>query len=84
MRMKDTLEEAKAALTKAKNEMAKYYNQRHGSTPTFQPRDKVYLDADNIQITRPSKKFAHCRLGRYTIEHRVGTHVKYENELKGD
>src|ERR1700689_5065038 len=73
--MKNMLEEAKAALTKAKDEMAKYYNLRHGPTPTFQPRDKVFLDADDIQTTRPSKKFAHRRLGPYTIEHKVGTHA---------
>ena len=48
MWMKDMLGEAKAALTKVKDEMAKYYNWRHGPTPTFQPGDRVYLDADDI------------------------------------
>jgi len=28
--MKDTLEEAKSALAKAKDDMARYYNRRHG------------------------------------------------------
>ena len=37
----------------------------------FQPGDKVYLDADDIQTTRPSKKLAHQRLGPYAVEKQV-------------
>ena len=36
-RMKSASEEAKAALTKAKDEMARYYNQRRLPTPTYHP-----------------------------------------------
>ena len=71
-RMKDTLEEAKAALTKAKDDMARYYNQRRTPAPVYSPGDKVYLDASDIQTTRPSKKFAHRRLGPYEVERRIG------------
>jgi len=39
--MKDTLEEAKSALTKAKNDMANCYNQRWSPVPTLAPGDKV-------------------------------------------
>ena len=50
-RMKNTLEEAKAALVKSKDNMARYYNQRR--TPALDHRlgDKVYLDASNISTT---------------------------------
>ena len=71
-RMKDTLEEARSALIKAKDDMARYYNRRRSPTPVYQPGDKVYLDASDIQTTRPSKKLAHRRLGPYLVERRVG------------
>jgi len=50
-RMKTTLEEARAALAKAKDEMARYYNQRRTPAPVFAPGDYVYLDATDIHTT---------------------------------
>ena len=47
--MKNTLEEAKAALAKSKDDMARYYNQKRSMAPKYAPRDKVYLDASDIQ-----------------------------------
>ena len=61
--MKVTLEEAKAALKKAKDEMVRYYNQCRIPAPVFYPGDKVYLDASDIQTTCPSKKLSHQHLG---------------------
>jgi hypothetical protein len=55
--MKEALDKAKAALTKSKDNMAGYYDWRHTLAPDYQPRDKVYLDASDIQTTRPSKKY---------------------------
>ena len=43
--------------------------------PIFAPGDKVYLDASDIQTTRPSKKLAHQRLGPYIVEHQVCLHA---------
>jgi len=57
--LKLALEEAKAALNKAKDDMARYYNQRRLPTPTYKPGDKVYLDASDIRTTRLSKKLSH-------------------------
>ena len=37
--MKTTLEEAKAALTKYKNDMARYYDQKRTPVPEYQPVD---------------------------------------------
>src|SRR5271170_1041850 len=60
--MKDALEEAKAALTQSKDDMARYYDQNRTPAPLYQPGDKVYLDASDIQTTRPSKKLSHRHL----------------------
>jgi hypothetical protein len=49
--MKEALDEAKAALTKSKDNMARYYDQKHTLAPDYQPGDKVYLDASDIQAT---------------------------------
>jgi hypothetical protein len=70
-RMKLALEEAKAALNKAKDDMSPYYNQRRLPTPTYQPGDKVYLDASNIKTTRLLKKLSHQQLGPYLVERQV-------------
>ncbi|GLB44059.1 putative chromo (CHRromatin Organisation MOdifier) domain containing protein [Lyophyllum shimeji] len=71
-RMKLAQEEAKAALAKAKDDMARYYDQHRIPAPEYKPGDRVYLDASDIQTTRPSKKLSHRYLGPYTIERQVG------------
>jgi transposase InsO family protein len=63
-RMRSSLEEAKAALQKSKDDMAQYYNQHRTKAPIFGEGDKVYLDASNVRTTRPSK-LAHRYLGPY-------------------
>ena len=71
-RMEDALMEAKAALAKSKDEMAKYYDCRRTPAPVYQTGDKVYLDTSDIQMTRPSQKLAHKRLRPFTIVRKVG------------
>jgi hypothetical protein len=66
------LEEAKAALTKFKDDMAKYYNWRQTPSPDYKPGDKVYLDASDIQTNRPSQKLSHQRLSPFPIVTKVG------------
>ena len=56
------MKEAKVALVKSKDNMAKYYDWKRIPALDYQPRDKVYLDASNIQMTRPSWKLSHQRL----------------------
>jgi hypothetical protein len=70
-RMHSALTEAKAALAKAQEDMTRYYNQHQEPAPQYAPRDKVYLDGSDIQMSRPSKKLAHHFLGPYVVEHRV-------------
>jgi hypothetical protein len=43
-RMARGIEEAKSALTKAKDEYAMYYNQRREPAPVFTQGDRVWLD----------------------------------------
>jgi hypothetical protein len=71
-RMKSTLEEAKSALRKSKDEMTRYYNRRREPAPVYKPGDKVFLDSSDIQTTRPSKKLSHKFLGPYPVERAVG------------
>ena len=73
--MKGTLEEAKSALAKAKDDMAQYYNHCHSPTPSFSPGNMVYLDSKDIQTTRPSKKLSHHCLGPYLVERHVGKYA---------
>jgi hypothetical protein len=74
-RMKSTLDEARAALAKSKDDMARYYNQRRTPAPTFAVGEKVYLDASDISTTRPTKKFAHRYLGPFPVVRPIGTHA---------
>jgi hypothetical protein len=67
-RMKLALEEAKAALNKAKDDMARYYNQRRLPTPTYKPGDKVYLDASNIRTTWQKQTYP-AALIEDTVDH---------------
>ena len=71
-RMERALKEAKAALAKSKDDMTKYYNRKRTPAPDYQLGDKVYLDASDIETTRPSKKLSHRRLGPFPIVKKVG------------
>ena len=71
-RMTDTLEEAKAALAKSKDDMTLYYNWKRTPAPEFKAGDMVFLDASDVQTTRPSKKLSHWRLGPFPIDSQVG------------
>jgi len=70
--MTDSLEEAKAALAKSKDDMALYYNRKRTPAQEFKAGDMVFLDASDIQTTRPSRKLSHHRLGPFPIDSQVG------------
>jgi hypothetical protein len=53
------IEEAKAALTKVKDEHAMFYNCRREPTPVYAPDDRVWLDGSNIATNRPLSKLSH-------------------------
>src|SRR3979490_587555 len=73
-RMEKSLEEAKSALAKAKDDMARYDNQRRIPAPEYHVGDRVFLDALDIRTTCPSRKLGHHYLGPYVIQSRVGKH----------
>jgi hypothetical protein len=66
------IEEAKAALTKVKDEHAMYYNRRRKPALVFAPGDKVWLDGSDITTNRPSSKLSHRHLGPFVVEACVG------------
>jgi hypothetical protein len=53
------IEEAKAMLTKAKDEYAMYNNCRCEPALVFTPGDRVWLDGSNITTNRPLSKLSH-------------------------
>jgi len=71
-RMESATEEAKSAIHKAQEDMARYYNRRRSPASVFKPGDRVYLDASDIRTTCPSPKLSHRRLGPFEVERQVG------------
>ena len=71
-RMKSATEEAKSVICKAQEDMTWYYNRKRTLAPMYKPEDRVYLDASDIKMTRPSPKLSHHRLGPFEIERQVG------------
>jgi hypothetical protein len=51
--METGLDEAKAALGKAKEEYSHYYDCWRTPAPTLNPGDRVWLDTSDIKTTRP-------------------------------
>jgi hypothetical protein len=66
------IEEAKAALTKAKDKHAMFYNRRREPAPVYTPGDRVWLDGSDIATNRPSSKLSHRRLGPFVVEACIG------------
>jgi hypothetical protein len=71
-RMALGIEEAKAALTKAKDEYTMYYNRQREPSPVFASGDRVWLDGSDIATNRPSSKLSHRHLGPFVVEACVG------------
>ena len=65
------IEEAKSAICKAQEDMKRYYDRCRTPAPVFNPGDKVFLDASDIQTTCPSQKLSHRRLGPFVVEWRI-------------
>jgi len=71
-RMRMAIEEAKSAIRKAQEDMKRYYDRCRTPAPVFNPGDKVFLDASDIQTTCPSQKLSHRWLGPFVVERRIG------------
>ena len=59
----------------SKDDMARYYNQKRVCALEYNPGDKVYLDASDIQTTRPSKKLSHRNLGPFPVKWKAGNNA---------
>ena len=71
-RIEASLEEAKSALAKAKDDIARYYSQHQTPAPEYHIGDQVFLNTRDIKTTCSSPKLAHHYLGPYVIQWRVG------------
>jgi len=71
-RMRMAIEEAKSTIRKAQDNMKRYYDRRRTPAPVFNSGDKVFLDASDIQTTRPSQKLSHRQLGPFVVERQIG------------
>jgi len=70
--MRMVIKEAKSAICKAQEDMNRYYDRCRTPALVFNPGDKVFLDASDIQTTHPSQKFSHRRLSPFVVEQRIG------------
>ena len=59
--------EARSALQRATDDMARFYDVHCQHAPTYKVGDKVWLNAQNITTTHPTKKLDHKWLGPYTV-----------------
>jgi len=78
--MQGARKEAEAALHRAADDMARYYDQHRGEAVTYQVGDMVWLEGKNIQTDRPSKKLADKRYGPYKVTKVVGPNA-YQLQL---
>jgi hypothetical protein len=65
--MEAATSEARSALSKAADDMSRFYDRHRQTAPTYKIGDKVWLNAQNITTTRPMKKLDHKWLGPYII-----------------
>ncbi|KAJ8472644.1 hypothetical protein ONZ45_g16577 [Pleurotus djamor] len=71
-RMNSAVDEAKSALEKARDDMKRWYDRRRVPAPEYKVGEKVWLDANDINLQRASKKLAAQRLGPYKVLAKVG------------
>ena len=66
--MAQATDKAWAALVKAADDMARFYDAHRHEAPKYSVGDKVWLSSENIRTTRPTKKLDYKWLGPYTID----------------
>jgi hypothetical protein len=73
-------EDTKSSLTKAAEDMKRFYDRHRAKTPEYEVGQKVLLDNSNLALDRPTRKLAERRSGPFKIIERIGTHA-YRLEL---
>ena len=66
-RMAQAMEEARAALVKAANDMARFYDAHQREAPQYNVSNKMWLSSENIRTIRPTKKLDYKWLGCYQM-----------------
>ena len=66
--MAQAMEEARAALVKAADDMARLYDAHRREAPKYDVSEKVWLSLENIRTVRPTKKLDYKWLSPYIIE----------------
>jgi hypothetical protein len=66
-RMQSARQEAEAALQRAADDMARFYNRHRGEAVEYQIGDMVWLDGRDIKTDRPSKKLDDKRFGPFKV-----------------
>ena len=67
-RMAQAMEEAWAALVKAADDMARFYDAHRREAPKYNVGDKVWLSSENIRTAHPMKKLNYKWLGPYVVK----------------
>ena len=67
-RMAQAAEEARAALVKAADDMAQFYDAHRCEAPKYNVGDKVWLSSENIRTACPTKKLDYKWLSPYVVE----------------
>src|SRR5882672_10181951 len=60
--------EAHSALSQVADDMAHFYDAHWKEAPLYMVGDKVWLNGQNIMMTRPRKKLDHKWLGPYPVD----------------
>src|SRR5882724_912804 len=66
--MEKAMEEARSALTRAADDMARFYDAHRREAPLYKVGDKVWLNGQNIRTTQLMKKLDHKWLRPYSVE----------------
>jgi hypothetical protein len=66
-RLHASKKEAEAALHRAAEDMARYYDQHRQEAHVYKEGDKVWLEGKDIQTDRPSKKLDDKRYGPFSV-----------------
>jgi len=70
-RMRTAIDEAKSAIRKAQDDMKRYYDRCRTPALVFNPGDKVFLNALDIQTMCPLQKLSYQWLGSFIVERRI-------------
>ena len=69
--LKDIQNKTKAAMSMAAETMKRYYDHFVQDAPDIEVGDRVWLDAQNVTTTAPTKKLTDCRLDPYEVTEKV-------------